>query len=77
MFYIIRSLKFTQTFRYSPSGWSWDFSWYGDYSEFPSGAFPFFIRGNAYDRHTNAGVYSFAGTQSAGDYSFRPVLVIF
>ena len=59
------------------SGWSWDFSWYGDYSEFPSGAFPFFIRGNAYDRHTNAGVYSFAGTQSAGDYSFRPVLVIF
>ena len=59
------------------SGWAWDFSWYGDYSEFPSGAFPFFIRGNAYDRHTNAGVYSFAGTHSAGNYSFRPVLVIF
>ena len=55
-------------------------SWYGDFSSFPWGNFPFFSRGGYYDSNLFAGMFAFADDDSGGSansyVSFRPVLIV-
>ena len=52
-------------------------SWYSDYSYFPEGDFPFFVRGGHFWDGVSAGLFYFTRTVGDSDYygGFRPVLV--